>query len=599
MAKKTRTFSRAPLTWLLCGGSLCTLFFWSALADPFNAPKSWILSVAGFWLLGWVVFQIGDQWQFAPLKWATVISGGFAFALTLDFIIGSNKYISFFGEYGRRTGYLSYMALTIFFLSASFLIHLGNVERLAFTVLITGFIVAAYGLLQYSKNDFINWNNPYNPIISSLGNPDFAAAAMSMFLIVSFGVSMQSKYHLWLRVFAGFNTALLAGVIYLTHVLQGLITSVLGVIIILIVWVHQKRKFLAYGLSVFSICLGITSIFAMLNHGPLAKFFYKPSVIYRGDYWRAGWRMFIQHPLFGVGLDRYGAYFRQYRDATQSLRRGPGLVSNGAHNIPIQLAATGGILLLLAYLGMTLFVASRGIVALKRVEGEQQILVATILGAWIAYTAQSLISIDNLAIAIWGYILGGTIIGISTSIQNSGRPKVSIYRQVLPGSLALVFVIVSAIFWAEQNSAGKVLRQPNPKNQTQLQVYKEISQKPFSFVFKEPQIEFVASAQLAQIGEFSTAVAELEKLVQDDPRNFNAQDFLAKIYEYQKNWSTAIQVRQRIAKLDPFNQINLLQLGEDYKSSGDISAAKTTLVLIDSFAPSTTEALQALKDFGK
>ena len=143
----------------------------------------------------------------------------------------------------------------------------------------------------------------------------------------------------------------------------------------------------------------------MLNQGPLKSFFYKASVTYRGDYWRAGVRMFKDHPWFGVGLDRYGAYFRHYRDATQALRRGPDIVSNAAHDVPIQLAATGGIFVLIAFLAITGFIAWRGVVALRNTAGVTQIVVASFFGAWVTYEAQSLISIDNVGIAIWGWLI--------------------------------------------------------------------------------------------------------------------------------------------------------------------------------------------------
>jgi tetratricopeptide (TPR) repeat protein len=337
----------------------------------------------------------------------------------------------------------------------------------------------------------------------------------------------------------------------------------------------------------------------MLNKGPLVNFFYKTSVTYRGDYWRAGWRMFIHHPIFGVGLDRYGAYFRQYRDATQSLRRGPGLVSNAAHDIPIQLAATGGILLLVVYVAMTLFIAWRGLISLKRTQGAQQILAGTIFAAWIAYLAQSLISIDNLAIAIWGYILGGAVVGISITSQPSNKFKSSISQSLLSNGLALVFLIISGIFWSEQSSASQLAHLPNPRNQSEAAAYKVISQKPQSFIFKEPKIEMIAAANLVQVGDLSDAITVLKEITTKDPRNYDALDFLSRIYEYQKNWSAAVPLRVSITKLDPYNQINLLQLGEDYKSSGDMTSAKETIALINAFAPESPEAKQAFKDFGK
>ena len=599
MANTPKLINRSALNWLNWGGSLVTLFIWSNLHDPFNAPKSWVLSIAGFWLFGWVVFQIKDQWKVAPLKGATVIAGAYLLVMSIDFIVGNNKYISFFGEYQRRTGYISYTLLIVFFLAASYLVRLENIERLEIAILTTGFLTAVYGFFQHFKIDFIHWNNQYNPVISTLGNPDFAAAAMSIFLIISFGISIQSKNHLWLRVFAGFNTVLLFIVIIFSQVRQGLITSVLGIIIILIIWLYQKQKYLSYGLSLVTLLVGIVSILGMLNKGPFIKFFYKSSVTFRGDYWRAGWRMFVHHPIFGVGLDRYGAYFRQYRDATQSLRRGPGLVSNAAHDIPIQLAATGGILLLLAYVALTIFIAIRGLIALKRTQGAQQILVGTIFAAWIAYLAQSLISIDNLAIAIWGYILGGAVIGISITSQSSTKTKSSTPQRLVSSGLALVFLIISGIFWSEQSSSAQLAHLSNPQNQSEAAAYKTISQKPLSFIFKEPTIEVIAAAHLAQIGDFTDAISVLQKITDADPRNYDARDFLARIYEYQKDWGSAISVRLNITKLDPYNQIILLQLGEDYKSSGDISSAKGTIALINAFAPDTSEAKQALKDFGK
>jgi O-antigen ligase len=136
--------------------------------------------------------------------------------------------------------------------------------------------------------------------------------------------------------------------------------------------------------------------------------------------------MFKSHPIFGVGLDRYGAYFREYRDATQSLRRGPDLVSNAAHNIPIQIAATGGIVLLIGYLLFTFFVLWRAIVALKKLKGKEQLTAAALIGAWAAYELQSMISIDNLGISVWGYLLAGAIVGISIMPDEPGAKQVPI-----------------------------------------------------------------------------------------------------------------------------------------------------------------------------
>ena len=599
MGKTISTRYISSQKWILWGGSLITLFFWIPLNDPFNAPKSWILSISGFWLLGSVFFQIKSQWEQKTLKWIIILTGGYLLALATAFIATDNKYIGFFGEYQRRTGFLSYFCLLIFFLASSFTFRLNLVSRLEITLLITGFLTAFYGILQHYHHDFVHWNNPYNSLLSSFGNPDFAAAAMSIFFIISFGVLIQSKFVSWLRILALLNCGLLLIAIKFSQVRQGQLTAALGVSIILIIWVGQRKKYFAYCLCFLFGVVGLSAIAGMLNKGPLMRYFYKSSVTFRGDYWRAGWNMFAHHPVFGVGLDRYGAYFRQYRDSTQSLRRGPDIISNAAHNLPIQLAATGGIFLLIAYLVFTFSIAYRGILTLKRTSGSEQILASVILAAWVAYQAQSLISIDNLAVAIWGYILGGAVVGSSLSVGkvNIESQKSKILQPAFSGLLAVVALGVSALFLGAETSMHSIAIQSVPHTQNELSAYKVILQKPLNYYFQEPAFVVETSNLYAQVGDLTTASAGLQKLEASDPRNFEALELEARINEYQKNWNTAITIRTKELSLDPFNYKNLLQLGEDQKNSGNISGAGATLLRINSFASHSEEAKQATKDF--
>jgi len=588
------------VNWLIWGGSLVSLFFWASLNDPFNAPKSWILSIAGFWLLPWVLFQIRTQIETIPLKWATIIAGSYILALTAALMATDNKLQGIFGDYQRRTGFLSYSCLLVFFLAASYLFRLTNIEIIEKTTVLLGFIIAAYGFLQHFKLDFIHWNNPYNSVLGTLGNPDFAAAVMGIFLILAFGAAIQRTHKTWFRICSSFTAVLLLIVILFSQVRQGLLTALMGITIILLVWVHQRKKYIAYTLTGVALVTGFFAVAGMLNKGPLLKYFYKKSVTYRGDYWRAGWQMFIHHPLFGVGLDRYGAYFRQYRDASQSLRRGPNLVSNAAHDIPIQLAATGGIFVILAYLIFSLFIISRGLITLKRTHGPRQVLAATIFAAWLAYFAQSLISIDNLGIAIWGYILGGAVVGISVGLQEtkSTPRKILILQPVISIFAALLMILISAQFFESELAMNRLARTAPPQNQANIAEYKQAVEKPLSSFFKEPTMVNIAAGDLAQIGDIQGALVLAKENVKSSPRFFEAQELLARIYEYEKNWKLAIPVRLYLLKIDPFNQINILQLGEDYKNIGAKVEATALAARINSFAPQSPEAKQAQLDFG-
>jgi O-antigen ligase len=597
----TPTADTKPTKWLIWGGALTTLVVGFSLNDPFNSPKSWVLSIAGFWLLGWLGFNFKHYFQDKTLRLTALLAAIFAATLALAWIATDNKFIGFFGQYGRKTGLLEYLSLIIFFLAAAYVIRLTRTGILERTIIFMGSVSGIYGFFQHYKIDFIKWPYLYNSVLGTLGNPDFAGAMMAILLVFNFGIAIEPKHKKWIRGIAAFNVPLLAVVIVFSQARQGLLAAGLGIGFIALVWIYQRKKNVALALTGLSALGAIVVIAGLLNIGPGKRFFYKVSVTYRGDYWRAAVRMFTHHPIFGVGLDRYGAYFRQYRDATQTLRRGPLIVADAAHDVPLQLAATGGILVLLAFLTLTGFTLWRGIVALRRTQGSAQIMVAVIFGAWITYQAQSLISIDNIGIAIWGYILGGAVIGISilpdgaeakTPLRSGAQPVVS-------GVLALLLVIVSFLFFQSEGDMHTLKAIIPPKSASLLKEYEQYANKPVSHLFKDPSFVLITAQDYQAVGDTAKAISTYKGVIASDPRNVNAISELSAIYASQKNWAEAITLDRELVKLDPYNQVDLLQLGRDLKLSGDLAGAKSVIPLINAFAPNTTEAKQAQSEFGK
>ena len=619
MATKIITPHRQAINWLLVGGSLVTLFIWASLEDPFNAPKSWILYCVGFWLLGWVGFNARSRWRDKLDRQILVLSGALALSFVAAFIATDVKLQGLFGDYARRTGLLSYLSFILFFVAASLTFSLSTIDLFDRVTLIVGFIVGFYGFMQHFNLDFIHWNNPYNSVLSTLGNPDFAAAVMAIFMVLAVGLVVNGSKSTFVRAWAALNIAILLVTIVFSQVRQGLLAGAAGIAVVLFIWLHQRKKIAALALAGMGVIVGALGLVAMLNMGPLKGFFYKASVTYRGDYWRAGVRMFKSHPLFGVGLDRYGAYFRQYRDATQALRRGPGLVSNAAHDVPIQLAATGGIFVLIAFLALTLFIAWRGITSLRSATGINQIVIATFFGAWITYEAQSLISIDNVGIAIWGWILGGIVVALSRPTQveedlapvnakplRSKKQSIKQSTKISSGSAAqplvsgllftLAFAICIPMFLSD--AALKTSRGYAAPTSANLSAYLQIVRKPLGYGFQDTHAKESVAILLAQANQLPEAKTNLLAVLARDPRGFDALNTLALIEEANKNFGEAASNRQKMSALDPWNYQNLLQLGEDLKQSGDKAGAKAIIGRIDAFAAQTSEALTAHKDFG-
>ena len=580
MAKGVRSSKSQALNWLLVGGSLVTLFIWANTNDPFNAPKSWVMFIAGAYLAGWAGFQIKDALRDSVLKIALILSGAYLVLLFLAFLFTNEKFVGFFGENARRTGFLTYFCLTIFFLSAALLFRLSNLQKFDFVTLIVGPIVGLYGFSQHFKIDAIKWNNPYNSVLSTLGNPDFASAVMGIFLVLIVGVILNRGLAIWIRLWGLFSSAILTITILFSGARQGLLAALIGIGIVVVVYLFQKNKVAGYGALGLGFVGFVVGVLGMLNTGPASKYLYKVSVTYRGDYWRAGINMFKHHFLFGVGLDRYGSYFRQYRDATQSLRRGPDVISNAAHDVPIQLAATGGILVLLVFIALFVFVAWRGFVVIRRTSGVQQLVVASFVGAWITYEAQSFISIDNVGIAIWGWILGGLIVGISvleteepsaspirTKKRTAVGSKESAVQPLVSGLAATIAVaIVIPLFLAD--SSARMARSYAKPTAQQMNAYVDAVKKPLTYGFQDPANKFMVATLLAEAGRVDEGIAMLKDLIATDPQNFAAFDTLANIYEQTNRPAQAVPLRKKAVALDPFNPKIVEKLNQDLKASG-------------------------------
>jgi hypothetical protein len=116
----------------------------------------------------------------------------------------------------------------------------------------------------------------------------------------------------------------------------------------------------------------------------------------------------------------------------------------------IDFSANGGFPLVIIYLFMMALVIFAAVRLIKRSNGFDPI-VAGLVAVWIAYHAQSIISLNQLGLAVWGWIISGLIIGYEINtreastelIQSSKKGKSSsksIENQVAPKTLIGMFI---------------------------------------------------------------------------------------------------------------------------------------------------------------
>jgi hypothetical protein len=172
---------------LIFGLAAVTIYFKQNFEDPFNTPKLILLLITAGWLFGHVINHYMKQkikinsLEFYLLALCTIfILFQFISLLNTDVLI-----TGLIGETQRRNGFLSYFALIVIFLFTSIRFNYFYSYRLIKSSILIGLILSSYGLLQISGRDFVKWNNPYNSMISTLGNPNFASALLAVLTIVS------------------------------------------------------------------------------------------------------------------------------------------------------------------------------------------------------------------------------------------------------------------------------------------------------------------------------------------------------------------------------------------------------------------------------
>ena len=394
------------------------------LLDPMALPKLTVLAFLAIVALSLIAPSLKNLSK-SNYKTLAMLTTLFIFQIFLVMLFsGANITAQFLGTYQRQTGALTYISLALLMLSASFVSDSDFVKRFIRITLIVGVILIIYGNFQYLGLEPFPYTNAYtaNAPIGTFGNPNFQSAFMGMIAVVSFTMVLNKSYKNSIRaglVLAGVTSLI---VVYETLSKQGFLNFIAGLGAVIILWLFMtKRKSLALAASGLGAIGAVFTFLGLINSGPLASFLYKGSLEARGYYWRAGIKMLTDHPFFGVGMDGYGNWYARARPEDYAAK-GFFSWSNSAHNVFLDIGSIGGFILLAIYLAIFALVVVSLIRVVKRSTGFDVYFVA-LVGAWVAYQAQAFISVNQIGLAIWAWILSGLIIGyeINTRVKKEDQ----------------------------------------------------------------------------------------------------------------------------------------------------------------------------------
>ena len=398
------------------------------VTDPVNVTKLFALGgvAAGAFA---VVLAFGTQELWASSK-ALVIGVGLLLLTGVSAVVNSEAPLvqNIYGVFGRNTALITYILLALVILSASVLRAQSSFTILIWGLFAAGFVNIAYCLWVIVFGDFIPWNNPYGNILGTFGNPNFIGAFLGMFAASLVAYSMKKGFRKELRIGAALVFLVAVYEIIDSNAIQGRVVVAAGLGIVGFYLVRSKFQGVIAQIGYVAI-VAVAGVFALLGAlqiGPLTKYIYKTSVSLRGEYWQAGWNMGSDHPLTGVGFDTYGDWYRSARDTQALVLPGPNTVTNAAHNVPFDVFAFGGWPLFLSYIAILLLSVIAIIKVTIRARAYDGIFV-TLTTAWVCYQLQSIISINQIGLAIWGWLFGGALIAyeIATRPKKTGETSES------------------------------------------------------------------------------------------------------------------------------------------------------------------------------
>jgi len=569
-------------------GVLVTVIVFPWLMDPINIPKLLILALGAGAALSLVVIDKRFKLELKRNKLLYLLITLFIFFLIFSSLVASQSFsTSLIGMWGRNNGLLCYLAFLGLFIATSFSKKITTAKYILSSLTLLGLIFGIYAWLQYFKLDFMQklfpWYNVKSVIALTLGNSNFASVFLGLTFTASIGYFLNSTTPKLFR----FGALISIGIQWLLVPYidtQGKLIYALGGSIVFGVWLstsnRKKLKIIGYFWWLGAALTGILGVTGLWGIGPFAQMLANNVINLKDRYyhWLAAINMIRDNVIFGVGIDSFGDFHRRYRIIESIEARGTPLTgTDNAHNVFLQLGSTAGLPLMIVYISLVVFITWRGTKALAL--QQNKLVVGSLLAIWAGYQVQALISVDQIGVAVWSWIVGGALFGLSKPEVNeveppNSEPKTSKnfikvksssrFRVVVPVTLILLLSVLPTLI-NENRVFQKWQALGTSKSQSEAIANSQLLSNE-AIKSKQPKLRITIADNLGKAGAINEALKLAEQTTIDFPNFMPAWDIVASIYESNNKKDLAIPARLKTVELDPLNEIFRSKLAEDQSS---------------------------------
>lgn len=552
----------------------------------------------------WLVLMLFDV-RYKPRKsWVLAMLAIFVGVVALSSIFGENFYRSFWSNYERMEGLVTYLHLLAYFLVLAGTLKTEKVWNWLFnTSLFASVIMAFYGIFQL-WGIFITHQGDRTD--ATLGNSSYLAIYMVFHIFLAMALFYRAKdFRKWIYLFV---IALELFILYHTAT-RGAILGIIGGFLIswlLIAILSPSKKSKLVHISLLAGMAVIIASFLFLkttdfikNNPVLTRFAgistTEGTTESRLIIWKMSWQGFKEKPVFGWGQENFNLVFNKYYEPIL-YKQEPWF--DRAHNVFFDRLTTNGIFGLLSYLG--LLGATLYYLWAKRKNTGLSVEDSAIFGSmFIAYFFNNLFVFDNLI----SLILFATFLAYvsfrskaNASIQTipapvhelrSGRQNEApgadygkavyaviigvvfafvIYIVNIPGILASKSIINAFSLYSKGDTKGAFegFQKAISYNSFGSMEAREHLSSFAMQVYSNPNLEQAFREKVANY-----TIDELKKQNEQYPNDIREMIFLATVYNKTQKYSEAISLLNKAIEIAPKKQQLYFELGTSYLNKGD------------------------------
>jgi tetratricopeptide (TPR) repeat protein len=430
-AQRRRAERRLPPAWrspvelcaCLAAVAIGGLVMWRGEREPFGLLRATLVVAIGVVLVAhWVVSGIRDRRWPAVTEAPTLAAGAVLFFMAASAFAAPVGWWALLGAPGRWNGLVLYLACGALLVAAAQLDARGwRLLSSAAAGLLA--VVVAYGLLQWLGGDPFTWATK-SPVFSTFGQVNFAAGWTAVMLPFAVLVALEPRRLVWLRWGAGALVASSAIYLEATHSFQGFPAALAGVLPVLVVlggrWLRSRPAITPPqwwgGAAIVAVVCAVPLILPVTRHALRSNL--QSGLHERLMLWHAAFGMAHDRPILGKGVGAFALAFHQFEPARHASEFGA-LTADAPHSVPLEMLASGGVLLAVAYLAFVVLVGVRLVRGLRR---EPSLLLAAVGGAWLAYQVQSVVSLDVPSLVTLHWLLAGGVIALTRSPREEEAP---------------------------------------------------------------------------------------------------------------------------------------------------------------------------------